>query len=226
MHPRGQKPASASQSTARFDRRWNGLAGGFVTGRWLVVTSRALPWRTVLEPTAWLVLEELVIDCWLEGATATSAHNARTLGERLGRSKDAMARALRGLVQVGLIERVVERDLHSSRFTSSHYVVDLHAAGMAVVDESNGLDVIESLFISAEERGDATSDIPANALRELVGDEGEVEKCRSTNLHPGAAPRSPRPASGRADTAGTMGRPCSPPGLAAPGLFDPDPDGQ
>ena len=81
-----------------------------------------------------------------------------------------IGRALRGLVEVGLIERVVERDLHSSRFTSSHYVVDLHAAGMAVVDESSGLDVIESLSVWAEDRGDATSNIPANALPELVGD--------------------------------------------------------
>ena len=202
------------------------MSAGRVPGVVLVLTDRALELRQTLEPTAWLVLEELVIDCHMDGATATSPHNARTLGERLGRSKDAMARALRSLVEVGLIVRVVERDLHSSRFTSSHYVVDLHAAGMAVLDESSGLDVIESLSVSAEERGDATSDIPANALRELVGDEGEVEKCRSTNLHPGAAPRSPRPASGRADTVGTMGRACSPPGWVGPGLFDPDPDGQ
>ena len=54
------------------------MSAGRVPGVVLILTDRALELRQTLEPTAWLVLEELVIDCHMDGATATSPQTFQT----------------------------------------------------------------------------------------------------------------------------------------------------
>ena len=58
--------------------------------------------RASLEPTAWVVLEELALRADLIDGQAVAEQSVRTVAESLGRSKDAVARALRQLAIAGL----------------------------------------------------------------------------------------------------------------------------
>lgn len=96
----------------------------------LLLTERALAVRSTLEPTAWLVLEELAVRAVHVDGQVVAEQSARTVAESVGRSKDAVARALRQLIDAGLVERGESRHGFSGRFTGGHYVVDLRAAGL------------------------------------------------------------------------------------------------
>lgn len=96
----------------------------------LVLTERALTVRAALEPTAWIVLEELAVRSVHVDGQVVAEQSARTIADSVGRSKDAVSRALRQLTAAGLIERGESRHGFSGRFTGGHYVVDLRAAGL------------------------------------------------------------------------------------------------
>ncbi len=96
----------------------------------LVLTEQALAVRTTLEPTAWIVLEQLAMRAIHVDGQVVAEQSARTVADSVGRSKDAVARALRQLTDAGLIERGESRHGFSGRFTGGHYVVDLRAAGL------------------------------------------------------------------------------------------------
>jgi len=96
----------------------------------LVLTERAASVRASLEPTAWLVLEELALRSNLIDGQAVAEQSVRTAAESLGRSKDAVARALRQLVAAGLVARAEERHGFSGRFVGVRYIVDLRLAGL------------------------------------------------------------------------------------------------
>lgn len=68
----------------------------------LVLTERALAVRSALEPTAWIVIEELAGRAVLVDGQIVAEQSARTVAESVGRSKDAVARALRQLTDAGL----------------------------------------------------------------------------------------------------------------------------
>ena len=97
----------------------------------LVVGPAAAAWRRALPSSAWLVLEELAIGASADGVRST---NVRQLGAGLGLSKDTVARALRVLIQAGLVERVDERDTRSGRFGPAVYRVHRAAAGLTVTE--------------------------------------------------------------------------------------------
>jgi len=101
----------------------------------LVLTERALVVRASLEPTAWLVLEELALQASPIGGQVVAEQSVRTLAVALGRSKDAVARALRQLLDIGLVERDESRHGFSGRFVGVHYVIDLRAAGLRLPAE-------------------------------------------------------------------------------------------
>ncbi len=98
----------------------------------LVLRERALAVRATLEPTAWMVLEELALRAVPVDGQVVAEQSARTVAESVGRSKDAVARALRQLVDAGLVERGESRHGFSGRFTGGHYVVDVRAAGLGL----------------------------------------------------------------------------------------------
>lgn len=194
------------------------MSAGRVTGVVLIVTDRALELRSTLEPTAWLVLEELAISARIVDGLAVSTLSVRLLAERLGRSKDAMARALRHLAEVGLIERLEERDDFSGRFVSVHYCVDLRAAGLRLpaadegsVDPSPQLHQDPRRNKSRSARRDHSAASIATVTG-ATGTDGQQHRLpssgspESTNLHPGAAPVRSRPDSDRRDTVGTDDR--------------------
>jgi hypothetical protein len=93
--------------------------------------SRAI--RSLLDPTAWMVLEELVLtgepvaDSRVETTTAV-----RALAAQLGLSKDTIAAALRRLAAAGIARRADEREPDSGRFGPTHYWVDLTTTGLTI----------------------------------------------------------------------------------------------
>jgi DNA-binding transcriptional ArsR family regulator len=95
----------------------------------LGLTERAIEVRRSLEPMAWLVLEELALSL---PDTPLRPVGVRSIALALGRSPDAVARALRSLIGDGLVERTSERDEWSGRFGASTYTVDLIGAGLQV----------------------------------------------------------------------------------------------
>jgi hypothetical protein len=101
----------------------------------LVLTDQALAVRARLEPTAWIVLEELAVQATHVDGQAVAEQSARSIAESVGRSKDAVARALRTLLAEELIERGESRHGFSGRFAGMHYVVDLRAAGLRLPAE-------------------------------------------------------------------------------------------
>ena len=96
----------------------------------LVLTEPALQVRRSLEPMAWLVLEELVLRTDAVRPLAPVRVDVRSLATALGRSKDAVARALQMLIESGLVERHSSRDELTGRFGSASYRIDLHSSGL------------------------------------------------------------------------------------------------
>ncbi len=103
--------------------------------RYLVINlAVAGPVRVAVGPAAWFVLEALAADAPPGCRTVRFRGGTRAVAGRVGRSKDAVARALRVLTDAGIVERVDHRDEVSGRFDAVEYVVDLAAAGLAVTD--------------------------------------------------------------------------------------------
>lgn len=90
--------------------------------------------RRSLDPTAWVVLEELVLaaDTEAAGSTVLAPTSVRALASQLGLSKDTVASALRRLANAGIVRRQDERDAGSGRFGHSRYVVDLTSTGIGL----------------------------------------------------------------------------------------------
>lgn len=80
--------------------------------------------RRATGPAAWFVLSELLsrVDPRdvQDGQVAISA-NVRSIATATGISKDTVARAVRRLIALGIVERIDERDRGSGRFGSSVY---------------------------------------------------------------------------------------------------------
>jgi hypothetical protein len=211
------------------------MSAGRVSGVVLILTGHAVELRPTLEPTAWFALEELAISARSVDGLAVSTLSVRLLAERLGRSKDAMARALRHLAEVGLIERLEERDDFSGRFDIVHYCVDLRAAGLRLpaadegpTDPSTHLQQDPGRETSRPTRRDhsSTSVAPvtgATDTHEHLHRPPPPGSPESTNLHPGAAPGRSRPDPDRRDMVGTHDRPTYPRDPAEPDTLWPDP---
>ncbi len=90
-----------------------------------------------LGPTGWLVLEAIASHASGDGPMVEVACSTRSLAEAIGVSKDSVARALRSLTAVGIVERVDHRDDRSGRFSSTSYLVNLAAAGITVLAVSD-----------------------------------------------------------------------------------------
>ena len=112
------------------------MTGPRATQPVLILTEHALAVRSALEPTAWVVLEQLALRAVHIDGQAVAEESARTLAEAVGRSKDAVTRALRQLADAGLVERGESRHAFSGRFSAGHYVVDLRASGLRLPTET------------------------------------------------------------------------------------------
>jgi DNA-binding MarR family transcriptional regulator len=102
----------------------------------LLITADARGVRASLEPTAWIVLEELALRARVEDGQVVAEESSRSIADSLGRSKDAVARALRQLVDRGLIERAAGRHGRNGQFLAVRYVIELQASGLRLASET------------------------------------------------------------------------------------------
>lgn len=104
-------------------------------GRQLVLTDAARGLRRDLGPTAWTVLEELLLDA-TDGEPVVVATHVRRIAEGVGISKDTAGRALRRLIARGVVTRSSGRDPESGCFGRSVYL--LHLEGITGVVAGTG----------------------------------------------------------------------------------------
>lgn len=114
----------------------------------ILVDRRSEPVRRALDPTAWMVLEELALagggaGPGAGGAGTVSQTSVRRLADVLGLSKDTVAAAVRRLTAAGLVRRIDERQTASGRFGHARYEVDLAAAGLAAVSHDAGAGALD-----------------------------------------------------------------------------------
>ena len=96
--------------------------------RSIVVTPAAQQLRHALSPTAWLVLEELLLGC----EAGVAAVSVRQLGRSLGLAKDTAARAVRELRAAGLVA-VSQRRTDAGAYDTGSYRISI-PAGITIVD--------------------------------------------------------------------------------------------
>jgi len=94
-------------------------------GHTVVLTMGASGVRRALAPTAWMVLEELLLrsSASIDGERVAS-ESVRALSRSLGLSKDTVARAIRQLRGAGLVT-VAQRRTDSGAFESGSYAITL-----------------------------------------------------------------------------------------------------
>jgi len=101
--------------------------------RLLIDVAAAEVVRVRVGPIGWLVFEAIASFAPPDRGVVEVACSARSLSEVVGVSKDTVARSLRSLTEVGLVERLDHRHELSGRFLSTTYRVDLSAVGISVV---------------------------------------------------------------------------------------------
>ncbi len=100
--------------------------------RLVIDVDAAISVRQVVGPTAWFVLEALAVRAPAGQSMVELECSSRAVGELLDLSKDTVARSLRLLATVGIVERIDHRNSRSGRFESSVYRVDVAAAGLQI----------------------------------------------------------------------------------------------
>jgi DNA-binding transcriptional MocR family regulator len=91
----------------------------------LAIDARARDLRRGVGLTAWIALEELLLDAAPQPFGSLSVQvSGRVLAARLGVSKDTAAAALRRLASAGLVRREDHRDAARGVFAHSVYVID------------------------------------------------------------------------------------------------------
>ena len=90
-------------------------------GEWLI-SPEAQVWRRRLDPFAWMVLEEVALSAKADGVAAIAAVSCRVVADAVRLDRDAVARAIRRLCQVGLLARV-EQARVGGRFAPAGYRV-------------------------------------------------------------------------------------------------------
>lgn len=93
--------------------------------------------RAQAGPIGWLVLEAIASHAAPGRAVVEVRCSSRSLAAIVGVSKDSVARAIRCLIDAGIVERVDHREERSGRFSSTTYRVDLASAGLTVVTVSH-----------------------------------------------------------------------------------------
>jgi hypothetical protein len=95
------------------------------SGRSVTVLPGAAHLRRVVGPTAWVVLETLLHDAERTGSDEYVAHRSiRDLAAEIGLAKDTVARAIRALREVGLINHAQRRS-GAGTFDPGRYAISL-----------------------------------------------------------------------------------------------------
>ena len=102
----------------------------------LIELETAVAVRAQAGPIGWLVLEAIATHSSPGRRVVEVRCSSRLLAGIVGVSKDSVARAIRSLIDAGIVERVDHREERSGRFSSTTYRVDLASAGITVVTVS------------------------------------------------------------------------------------------
>lgn len=105
--------------------------------RSIVVSQTARTLRRQLGPTAWTVLEELLLEVVGDNAMVVETH-VRRIADSAGISKDSAARAVRRLMAHGVVTRHDGRDTASGRFGRAVYELHPDAIAEAIVPAGPG----------------------------------------------------------------------------------------
>jgi DNA-binding transcriptional ArsR family regulator len=81
------------------------------TERRVVLTTESVELRRRLDPTAWVVLEQLLFESTGSGDVCEASVSVRSLATQLGLSKDTVARALSRLRRAGLVDGFQSRSV-------------------------------------------------------------------------------------------------------------------
>lgn len=107
--------------------------------REVVLTDASRALRRRLGPTAWVVLEELLLDA-ADGESMVVETHVRRIAAGVGISKDSAARALLRLIELGVVTRRSGRDAATGCFGRSVYELRREAivGVVAVTDHIDG----------------------------------------------------------------------------------------
>jgi hypothetical protein len=92
------------------------------TERRITLTADTAQLRARLDPTAWVVFEELLLASTGTGDGCVASVSIRTLAGRLGLAKDTVARALGRLRRTGLVT-VSQPRTHGGAFAAGSYTL-------------------------------------------------------------------------------------------------------
>lgn len=122
--------------------------------RSIVVSQTAQMLRRQLGPTAWTVLEELLLDVTDADAMVVETH-VRRIADSVGISKDSAARAVRRLIAHGVVTRHDGRDPASGCFARALYELHPDAIVKSIVLAGHG-DIPVGQRVSASRRAAAS----------------------------------------------------------------------
>jgi DNA-binding transcriptional ArsR family regulator len=94
-------------------------------GRRVVLDADSGHLRRVLGPTAWVVLEELILRSSGTDERSEAQVSVRALAASLGLAKDTVGRALQRLRAAGLVASCEQRRERAGTFDAGTYVIDL-----------------------------------------------------------------------------------------------------
>ena len=106
---------------------------GDAPGRRVVLDAESGHLRRALGPTAWVVLEELILRSSGTDDRCEAQISVRALATSLGLAKDTVGRALRRLRSVGLVTPCDQRRERTGTFDAGTYLIDL-PLGIALVN--------------------------------------------------------------------------------------------
>lgn len=97
------------------------LDDGSTSGLFVTIESRVL--KRSLGPTAWAVLEDVVLDAVSQDGRWLARTSTRRVADHLGLTPGTVARALARLCTERIVHREDRRDAGTGRFGESVYVV-------------------------------------------------------------------------------------------------------
>jgi hypothetical protein len=191
-------------------------------GGWVVLGPAARELRRALRPIEWVVLEDVALDARRDDAGALVAPtSARRVGEHLGLTPGAVARALARLRAAGLVSHTRQAG-PAGRFGLSAYVLNA-VPGLDVMPATPDGDrpcpappcpapphvdpsrAVDAHMVEAEGAGSEAPDVPGSARRSLHDDVARALAAAVDNLASEERPRS----SQRRSSARSQRRPAS-----------------
>jgi hypothetical protein len=148
----------------------------------IIVTAASRAAKRRLGPTAWAVLEDVVLDARRTAGRWEATTSVRLVARHLGLTPGTVARALARLCSDGIVHREDRRDDRTGRFGESVYVIDPLPALAPCVDVRYTADRGTDSVPGAAKRTDRRIAEPLNAANR------NTERPTTTNRLPQRTP--------------------------------------